>query len=373
MKNFKITILAFISMLFVTACNSGMGAKDFTIHVKMGGLPEGKELLLQERGETGYEVIDTAKVKGNEYVFKGTLGQPKLVYLTSSVFRGAIPVFVEAGDIQVTAHVDSLAKAKIMGSDAHDFYAKINEKLADLDKIWQDFYYGPYRAMSKDEQASNEGQVNLLYDSAQTLKAHFLETELLNNGSQPATPVIALSNIDDMDIVASQAIYDNLSPEVLNSTDAKRMSDRISIIKRSAIGQPLIDFTMNDTLGNPITLSEYANGKYVLIDFWAAWCSPCRRENPNVVANFKKYSDKGFTVFGVSFDQKKENWIKAIKDDGLLWQQVSDLQGWANAAGKLYGIQSIPQNILLDPNGIIFDKNLRGPALGEKLEELLGK
>ncbi len=373
MKHFKITLLALVAVLFVTSCNNELNEKKFVINVNIEGFAEGKELLLQQRNEDGFVVVDTAEVSASGFVFEGKIEQPKLMYITSSVFRGAIPVYLEAGKIIVTANVDSLSKAKISGSNAHDYFAQTNKQLSSFDKIWQDFYYGPYRAMSKEEQELSEEKINMLYDSAQNLKARFLEVELLKNGNQPATPTLALNNIDAIDIDASQAIYDNLKPEILESEDANLFAKRINIIKRTSVGQPLLDFTMNDTLGNPITLSEYAAGKYVLVDFWAAWCSPCRKENPNVVANFHKFKDKGFTVLGVSFDQKKENWIEAIKADGLVWGQVSDIQGWNNAAGHLYGIKSIPQNILLDPNGIIIEKNLRGSALGKKLEELLGK
>jgi peroxiredoxin len=132
-----------------------------------------------------------------------------------------------------------------------------------------------------------------------------------------------------------------------------------------------MDFTQNDTLGNPVSLSSF-KGKYVLIDFWASWCGPCRQENPNVVKAFNNYKDKGFTVLGVSLDQPnaKDKWMKAIHDDNLTWTQVSDLKFWGNAVAVQYGIQAIPQNFLIDPQGKIIGKNLRGEALNKKLETL---
>ena len=136
------------------------------------------------------------------------------------------------------------------------------------------------------------------------------------------------------------------------------------------IGNKAPELTGNSPDGKTIRLSD-TKGKLVLLDFWAAWCSPCRAENPNVVEAYKKYHDKGFDVFGVSFDKDKASWEKAIADDQLTWTQVSDLKYWSSEAGKLYGIQSIPQNVLISPEGIIIDKNLRGEALQLKLQELL--
>jgi peroxiredoxin len=139
---------------------------------------------------------------------------------------------------------------------------------------------------------------------------------------------------------------------------------------KPVVGNFAPDFTMNDTEGKPVSLSQY-KGQYVLVDFWASWCGPCRGENPNVVAAYKKYKNKNFTVLGVSLDEDKDAWVKAIQKDGLTWKHISDLKGWQSAVVTVYGIEGIPYNVLLDPEGKILATELRGSALEAFLEKTL--
>jgi peroxiredoxin len=162
----------------------------------------------------------------------------------------------------------------------------------------------------------------------------------------------------------------DIDPAVRVSRDYIALAERAEILKRVAVGQKAPDFTLNDPEGNPVSLSSL-QGKYVMIDFWASWCRPCRQENPNVVRMYNKYRDKGFEILGVSLDEDRNKWVKAIEDDQLTWTHVSDLQRWGSAPGKLYGVNSIPHTVLIDPAGIIIANNLRGAALEQKLQEIL--
>jgi peroxiredoxin len=186
------------------------------------------------------------------------------------------------------------------------------------------------------------------------------------------TPMLLASLSADMEPGEIEADLNLLDTNVAKVPVVKELKDRLQAAKIVAIGQKAPDFILNDVNGNPVSLSSKIGSKLLLVDFWAAWCNPCRMENPNVVKVYNEFHKKGFDVFGVSLDRSKEDWVKAIADDKLTWTHVSDLQYWNSAAAKLYAVNSIPANFLLDENGVIIAKNLREGELYNKVKEILG-
>jgi peroxiredoxin len=195
---------------------------------------------------------------------------------------------------------------------------------------------------------------------------------IINNPRSFAVPPILRSLAPNMQTSELESIINAMDPAVAKTPVIIELKARIALLKNVDIGKKAPDFTMNNPQGIPVSLSSKIGAKVLLIDFWAAWCSPCRAENPNVVKVYKEFKSKGFDIFGVSLDRSGIEWNKAIGDDNLTWTHVSDLQYWNNAAARLYGVNAIPANFLLDENGIIIAKNLRGEALYNKVKELLG-
>jgi peroxiredoxin len=204
----------------------------------------------------------------------------------------------------------------------------------------------------------------------------------------PATAVFALSMVSNpAELTAHKTSIDNIEKRFPKNNLVKSFAERIRELEKQAgggggdaagnpegltvkVGETAPDFNLPDPSGKSISLSSF-RGKYVLIDFWASWCGPCRKENPNVVKAYNQFKSKNFTILGVSLDQKKDAWVKAIQDDGLAWSHVSDLKFWESAVVPLYGINAIPANILLDPQGKVIASDLRGEALEAKLKEVV--
>jgi len=192
------------------------------------------------------------------------------------------------------------------------------------------------------------------------------------NSSSTVASYLIMRNSWQFDLPELEESVNKFDVSIDSSLYTQTVKKLVETLKSVQIGKAAPDCAMNDSLGNQFQLSSL-KGKVLLVDFWATWCMPCRRENPNIVKAYRLYNKKGFDILGCSFDTDREKWLKAIKDDKLTWHHVSDLQGWDNAAGKLYGINSIPANVLLDKDQKIIARNLRGEELLDKLAEVFDK
>ena len=375
----KILLLA-----FAVASLAAQAQKQFTIQGSVSNLKMKVTKVFLNYSSYGSSVLDSASVVDGKYSFTGSIAEPVLARLRASYEdtgtkvkmalsfkRDMASVFLEGSKVKVVS-TDSFSNIKVSGSAIHKAYLGLQDQLKDINarsEALSKEYSALYQKKDEEGMKKMEAKFDELGKETKKVYKDYVTTN-------PKSPIglYALKQFAGWDINPEEVdpLFASLSDAIKQLPSAVEFSEKIEIARKTGIGRFAMEFTQNDTAGIPVSLSSF-KGKYLLVDFWASWCGPCRQENPNVVKAFNAYKDKGFHILGVSLDQPNahDKWMKAIHDDKLTWTHVSDLKFWKNAIAVQYGIQAIPQNLLLDKEGKIIAKNLRGEDLAAKLAELL--
>ena len=355
---------------FVLCCVSGTlnAQKKFSVKGEIAGAAE-KAAVSLHYDNPANEPIAKSEINKGKFELKGTIEDPALYVLVVEGAKQNLGIFLDGSQLKVKAQIDSLPTAKVSGSALQDEFQNFRNQFDPyffrIDQIGKQINNPTYatgrdsllqivRPLISELDTKADAYIVAHKQSAVTpLLLYFLYSFF-----QQPEPLERRFN--ELGAPAQKSYYGKMVEKIINEN------------KVGSVGSVAPDFAQADTSGNMISLKSF-RGKYVLVDFWASWCGPCRMENPNVVEAFNKYKDKNFTVLGISLDRSKDPWLQAIYQDGLAWTHVSDLKFWSNDVARMYKISSIPQNLLLDPEGKIIAKNLRGEELQNKLEELFQK
>ena len=344
----KLLLLSALA-LGLFACTSKPETQTFKVNVDLANA-DGKTVYLQKDGQ----VLDSAVLEN----WKAELSAPvctdnKMYGIMLNGWRRPFSFFTDNMDVTVEGDAQNPNNIMVKGSASQDRLNAFTESYNALEE--------------KLEADSTMAQA----DKDEILKMHCFDY-VWDNPTDPVAHYVMYRYKWAFGPCELRTMIDNIhhADSTLTTKNLQLAEEYVEKQERVQAGQPMIDFTQNDPNGNPVTLSELAQGKLLLVDFWASWCPDCRKANPGVVAAYQKFHDQGFDVLGVSFDTDKEKWLAAIEKDDLTWTHVSDLQGWSNAAGALYAIAFIPQNALIK-DGVIVARNLEGEELMAEVEREL--
>lgn len=361
----------------VVSCNN-VGDNEFKIAGTAEGVKDGTEIYMKRQDSLGIKNVDTAKVTNGKFEFEGNVTDPSIHFLQVKDIQGGFPFVLENGEIKLTVNKDTITKSKIGGTLSNDKlmaysleYEKINKKM----RAYQEANMAKWQEAAKSNDTVTRNALikgNKVYEEEfQALMKN--EIEKSPKSYLSLLFVTQMINQPDVDAAKVKKYFESLDPALQNTMEGKKAKKAIDALSKTSVGSIAPDFSAPNTEGKMVSLKE-SLGKVTLVDFWASWCGPCREENPNVVALYNEFHAKGLNIVGVSFDKPGDDakWKEAIAKDGLVWTQVSNLKHWEDPIVKLYSINSIPSTYLLDANGKIIAKDLRGAELKAKVASLLG-
>ncbi len=355
----------FLSVLVFFACQNEKKETGYVLTGTLKNIADSSVVYLATQNEK----MDSAFVVGEKFTMKGKVDAPTHVYISIKDSENFGALWLENSPMTITAEDGKFREAVITGSKTQKDNDLLKGKLTALGKVadslvsilrdentekslW-DSTYAEYQANNDLQQEIQRGFIK---ENPQSLVSAYILKVYKSTWGKDTT----------------ELLFTPMPEAVKNTEDGQSIARFIELSVNPQIGDKYVDFEMENVAGEKVKLSDI-KGKYVLVDFWASWCGPCRQENPNLVKTSNNFHDKGFEVLGVSFDQKKEPWLKAIEKDELPWEQITDLMAWECEAGVIYNVNAIPDNILIDEEGTIIARGLRGEKLDEKLEELFNK
>lgn len=359
MKRLSLILLTIIALC---SCQNEKKFTGYTVTGTLKNIADNSVVYITKNNK----VIDSAIVLNNEFKLTGKLGNPVKVYLKVKNTRDYTSFWLENSNIKFDAEKGKFKEALISGSKIQQEQEILSAKIDKITNRMIKLGSSVHKKMTKVELDSIKREFDALGVLQTTINQKYIE-EFPNS---LVSAYILNMYATTWGKEKTKELFQQLSTENKDSEYGLEIRGYIKLNRNINIGEQFVDFELKDQYGNPKKLSEL-KGKTILLEFWASWCGPCRKENPNLVKTYNKFNPKGFEIFAVSLDNSKKRWLEAIEKDNLNWSHVSDLKGDKNEASLIYGVSEIPDNFLIADNGEIIGRNLRGDKLNDKLKEIL--
>lgn len=361
--------------LFAMACSKEKNG--YFVKASTDDITDSTKVFLNKVENNKLSPIDTTTIINNEFAFEGTIDSPDVYFISIENVRNNLPFILENEAIDITLYKDSINASAITGSKENDLLQEYSRTVKAIGKETEKLR-NLYREALTAKDSLRIGDLKLEYEDLVKEGSDYDLDFIKENNSSLMGMFILERNIKNKNRTVKElnTLFESAPEHLKQSRPGKNISQSLNAMLATAIGSVAPDFSAPTPNGDMLALND-VKGKITILDFWAAWCGPCRRENPNIVKVYNQYHDKGLEIIGVSLDgtgrqqDPKAAWLKAIEDDKLTWHQVSNLQYFNDPIAKAYNITSIPATFILDAEGKIIAKNLRGQALDDKIAELL--